>query len=102
MTRSGFVSVLLFIVAFPSYAQINVKDSLALVALYNNTNGPSWTVHTNWLIPDSTVSTWTGVSVTGNRVTQIQLPANGLSGTIPTLIDSLTSLTNLNVSNNTL
>jgi hypothetical protein len=30
-------------------AQVNVQDSLALVALYNSTDGPHWKNHTNWL-----------------------------------------------------
>ena len=30
-------------------AQVNVNDSLALVDLYNSTNGPNWMRNTNWL-----------------------------------------------------
>jgi hypothetical protein len=32
-----------------THAQVNVQDSLALVDLYNNTNGVDWVDHTNWL-----------------------------------------------------
>lgn len=41
-------------------AQINVNDSLALVDLYNSTNGPNWNDHTNWLT-SAPVSTWYGI-----------------------------------------
>ncbi len=33
----------------PARAQILQQDSLALVALYDSTNGASWTNNTNWL-----------------------------------------------------
>ena len=37
-----------------------------LVALYNATDGPNWTNNTNWLT--GPVSTWFGVTVTGDNV----------------------------------
>jgi Leucine-rich repeat (LRR) protein len=70
-----------------------VSDSLALVAFYNSTNGPGWTNSTNWLT--GALSTWHGIAVTGNRVTQISLANNALSGSIPTEIGNLTNLTDL-------
>ncbi len=53
-----------------SHAQVNVQDSLALVDLYNSTNGPNWNNHTNWLTKNP-VSTWYGVTIKNKRVTQI-------------------------------
>jgi hypothetical protein len=35
--------------AYHNQSPGNVNDSLALVDLYNSTNGPSWTIHNNWL-----------------------------------------------------
>ena len=61
-------------------AQTLQQDSLALVDLYNSTNGPSWTHNTNWLT--GPVSTWQGVTVTGNRVTALSLPRNNLNGSV--------------------
>src|SRR4051812_38413573 len=63
-------------------AQVNVQDSLALVDLYNSTNGPSWVEQTNWLTINP-VSTWFGITVTGTRVTGIAFSENGMNGTIP-------------------
>src|SRR5262245_48443942 len=43
-------------------AQADVNDSLALVDLYNSTNGPAWNSRTNWLT-SAPVNTWKGVTV---------------------------------------
>src|SRR6478752_8593310 len=50
---------------------VNVQDSLALVQLYSNTNGSSWTTNTNWL--NAPVKNWFGVTVVNDRVTKIIL-----------------------------
>jgi predicted outer membrane repeat protein len=74
----------------------------ALVALYNNTNGAGWIASTNWMVIDAPISTWFGVTVSGGNVTGIDLNTNNLSGGIPTEIGNLTSLYQLNLSNNLL
>ncbi|MBT1699185.1 hypothetical protein KK083_19975 [Fulvivirgaceae bacterium PWU4] len=66
------------------------SDSLALVDLYNATNGPQWTRKTNWLT--GRVSTWQGITVSGNRVTRVVLNGNNMTGTIPASIGNLTAL----------
>ena len=45
-----------------------LRDSLALVDLYKNTNGPNWFYHPNWL-SKKPVSTWYGIQVVNGRVT---------------------------------
>ena len=54
--------------AITTKAQVDVNDSLALVDLYNSTNGPSWTHHDNWLT--GPVGSWYGIYLTdgGKRV----------------------------------
>lgn len=74
-------------------ASINSADSLALVALYNATNGANWTFNYNWLI--SPVAKWHGVKVTNDRVTEINLSTNNLIGNLPKEIGNLTGLINL-------
>ncbi len=71
-------------------AQVLQQDSLALVALYQATDGPNWKNHTNWL--QGPVSKWHGVTVQGNRVYQVNLWDNGLSGTIPSEIGFLNGM----------
>ncbi|MFC2125859.1 leucine-rich repeat domain-containing protein [Bacteroidota bacterium] len=73
----------------------HIKDSLALVEIYNSTNGSGWTDNTNWLT--GPVSTWYGVVVTGDRVTEINLGHNNLAGILPPEIGDFTELTSLDI-----
>jgi Leucine-rich repeat (LRR) protein len=82
-------------------AQVDVNDSLALVDLYNSTNGPNWYNNTNWLTT-APVSTWYGVSVRNNRVDFLYEGFNALSGAIPATIGNLDSLDILNLEYNQL
>ncbi len=91
------IIVAIFIVLFLSRVSVfavEPQDSNALVALYDSTNGDSWTTNTYWK-SDSAVSKWYGVTVTGNRVTSLSLCNNNLVGTIPPSIGDLDSLTAL-------
>ena len=83
-----------------SFAQVNTQDSLALVALYNSTNGASWTTNSNWL--SGPVSSWYGITLNGNRVSQINLDGNNLNGTIPSSIGNISQLNILSLGNNLL
>ena len=73
------------------------QDSLALIALYNSTDGANWTNNTNWLSADSALSTWYGITVTNGRVTELVLEENNLVGTIPSEIGNLTNLGGLHL-----
>src|SRR6266496_1457174 len=73
-------------------AQVNVQDSLALVDLYNSTNGVNWVNNTNWLTSNP-VSTWYGIiSVSNGRVIYINLETNNLAGQLPSSIGNLQKL----------
>src|SRR4030095_6578447 len=74
-----------------SHAQVNVQDSLALVDLYNSTDGPHWARQHNWLTHHP-VTTWQGITVSANRVIWIYLRANNLKGTIPSSLANCTNL----------
>ncbi len=80
---------------------VDINDSLALVDLYNSTDGPHWKQHSNWLTT-MPVSTWSGITVTGTRVTIIYLPYNNLRGTLPGTLGSLSMLQSLRLSDNKL
>ena len=81
------------------YSQTLYQDSLALVDLYNSTNGSSWTNNTNWLTSQP-VSTWYGITVTNGRVTEIDLDANNVVGVLPSEIGDLDSLISIQFWNN--
>jgi Leucine-rich repeat (LRR) protein/pimeloyl-ACP methyl ester carboxylesterase len=92
-------------------AQVSKSDSLALVALYNSTNGDNWTHNTNWLT--GPVHTWYGVATTCTEwdtngvcvariVVGLDLYKNQLIGSIPADIGNLTSLTHLDLWGNQL
>ncbi len=75
---------------------VNEADSLALITLYNATDGPNWTDSENWTTGE--VSTWKGITVNGDRVTEINLSWNQLDGALPDELANLTSLTSLSMS----
>ena len=77
-------------------------DRLALVALYNATDGANWTNNTNWLTNEA-ISEWHGVVTDGEgRVKRLYLGHNELSGKIPPELGDLTSLLELYLDNNEL
>lgn len=84
-----------------SCAQVNVQDSLALVDLYNSTNGASWT--NPWTLTQP-VTTWYGVGLDINKynVTSLALDANNLGGTISPSLSNLQYLSSLILDNDKL
>jgi Leucine-rich repeat (LRR) protein/archaellum component FlaG (FlaF/FlaG flagellin family) len=102
MKKIFLIPITIGLYLFVSYGQVPESDSLALVALYNSTNGDSWTDHTNWLQPGQPVSTWFGVTVTNDTVAEINLPSNNLAGNIPLEIGDFTGLKILFLYNNEL
>lgn len=83
-----------------AHAQNCVGDSLALVEIYNATNGASWTTSANWLT--GPLATWQGVQVTNNRVTSLSLPFNNLTGSLTYHLGFLQELTSLDLPGNQL
>jgi hypothetical protein len=71
-----------------------------LFDLYNSANGAGWNNNTNWLT--GPVKTWYGITVTGTRVTDINLYGNNLNGSIPSSIGNLVNLQGLWLGNNQL
>ncbi|OQY30290.1 MAG: hypothetical protein B6244_00065 [Candidatus Cloacimonetes bacterium 4572_55] len=73
----------------------------ALVALYDSTGGDNWTDNSNWK-SGTVCNDWDRVTVSGGHVTELDISYNSLSGSIPTEIGNLTSLTRLYLSYNDL
>uniref|UniRef100_UPI00404AACF8 T9SS type A sorting domain-containing protein n=1 Tax=Fulvivirga sp. TaxID=1931237 RepID=UPI00404AACF8 len=78
----------------------NLRDSLALVSMYQALGGNSWTRRAGWLT--DSIELWAGVTMSQGHVVGLNLSNNNLRGTFPTLAsDQLTRLATLNLSNNT-
>ncbi len=90
---------ILFFSFFTAKAQVNTQDSLALLALYNSTDGANWT--TTWNL-NNPVGSWHGVTTTNGRVVELNLFFNNLNGSIPTELGNLSALTSLILSLNQL
>ena len=83
-----------------SLARCSERD--ALVALYNATDGANWRLNNKWL-SDEPLGDWYGVNTNSSgRVTSISLDNNGLNGTIPSELATLTELQYLSLDNNSL
>lgn len=67
-----------------------VRDSLALVALYNTNGGQYWIRNDNWLT--GPMSTWYGVTLNQGTVWKLNLASNHLYGKLPTEINNLHGL----------
>lgn len=64
--------------------QISIVQCQTLVDIYQQTNGLNWlnSNSNNWLQSNQPCS-WEGVACRGNKVIRLELPANGLRGTLP-------------------
>ena len=77
-------------------------DRAALEALYDATDGPNWTDSTNWKT-DAPLGEWFGVRTdTDGRVMQVLLTDNGLAGSIPDTLGTLSRLQLLGLEDNAL
>ena len=77
-------------------------DRAALVTFYHALDGSNWNNYTNWL-SELPLDEWFGVTATSeDRVTELNLRDNNLSGSLPREIGQLTGLTALNLPYNKL
>ena len=76
-------------------------ERLALIELHDKLNGASWTNAAGWGANDP-LRDWYGVTVGNGRVTELSLPNNAITGSIPGEIANLTQLEVFNLANNAL
>lgn len=96
------ITLFLFVLSFVTLkAQVIPSDSVALVALYNSTNGAQWINKSNWLSQQQ-VSDWYGVMVSDGRVLALYLQNNNLTGTLPAEFGSFSGMTYIDLSSNKL
>jgi len=103
----SFVLVGLLVVSaasIPLQAAIPAEERVALIALYNSTNGDNWTYNSGWKTPPlhtdgfampGTENTWAGITVSGDHVTSIWRYDNNLNGSIPPELGNLSNLESL-------
>ena len=84
-----------------SVTEVSQIECEALVALYNSTDGASWSFRDNWLEND-TMSTWYGVDVWEGHIVGIYLRYNNLHGSLPSETGDLIHLYSLVISDNNL
>ena len=94
---------LLVVAPLPAEGQGSVEsDRAALVALYDATGGDNWTNNANWKT-DAPLSEWEFVVVNeANRVSELTLRNNNLTGEIPRELGSLTNIEQLRLNGNNL
>ena len=78
------------------------QDRVALLELYAAAGGPSWSVSRPWL-SNRPLAQWDGARTDGDgRVVRLDLRDDGLSGSIPESLRSLTNLRRLTLHDNKL
>ncbi len=81
----------------------SAKDRAILAALYDATEGSSWTNSTNWKDSTAVLNDWYGITADDvDRVTVVRLSSNSLSGTLPDTLGFLAHLDTLDLSSNQL
>ncbi|KAF9689852.1 hypothetical protein SADUNF_Sadunf01G0135500 [Salix dunnii] len=74
----------------------------ALRVMFNSMNSPGQLTQWSGNGDDPCGQNWKGITCSGSRVTEIKLPGLGLPGSLGYQLDSLTAVTNLDLSNNNL
>ena len=87
----------------PPPAETDTADRAALIAFYNATSGRThWREKENWNTPES-IRKWQGVTTnSAGFVTDLSLPENNLSGTLPAELGDLAQLRRLSLYGNKL
>ena len=98
------IPVLFALAASVAEADIPDAERQVLIAIYNGTNGGTWTTSTNWNGAAGTECTWFGVTCDGAQttVTGIDLNTNNLTGSLPATLNNLTGLVTFYVNDNQL
>jgi hypothetical protein len=104
---SLIVFILLALGTTAAHAQIPKSERQVLLDLYASANGASWTFTWPVTDPPGTECSWYGITCNGNdpnniTVANIELPANHLSGSLPTSLPNLTHLQYFHVGGNVL
>jgi ribosomal protein L35AE/L33A len=75
--------------------EIGKDECLALIKLYDETDGENWADNTGWKKTNTPCQDWEGVACDGEQVTRLYLYNNNLNGEIPPELSDLTGLERL-------
>lgn len=95
MKTTTAILVLTLLATSAVEAQVPQIERDALIALYNSTNGDTWTDNTGWLGAAGTECGWYGVGCFDGHVQWLNMNTNQLNGSLPAELGDLTSLTTL-------
>eukprot|EP00656_Telonema_subtile_P024865 TRINITY_DN2701_c0_g1_i1.p2 TRINITY_DN2701_c0_g1~~TRINITY_DN2701_c0_g1_i1.p2 ORF type:complete len:124 (+),score=18.32 TRINITY_DN2701_c0_g1_i1:142-513(+) len=100
-------TIVLAILAYNAANADEASENTALRAFYTATNGASWATRTDWNTGTPCANSWFGITCTTSAggvtsVIKVELSGNLLTGSIPSELSSLTSLTLLVVNTNSL
>lgn len=97
-----FFTPLLSLCLQPAFAEIPAIEREALIALYNSTSGSQWHNNSGWQESTADVCSWYGVGcdVSQGSVTELQLDANNLKGSLPESLVNLSQLNRISINYN--
>jgi Leucine-rich repeat (LRR) protein len=95
--RSLLVAALLLLTTQAAF----IDDKTALTRLYEVSDGPRWTNHTNWGVTDN-VCSWFGIACFSEKVISINLPNNNLVGRVSKFIYQMETLEQVRLKDNKL
>lgn len=78
------------------YSQDRKADSLILVEIYHQLDGPNWNNSENWLTSEP-LEEWEGINLLDDRVSRITLTNQNLSGPFPEQITKLDKLSSFDI-----
>ena len=80
-----------------------MRDSIALVNLYESTNGNAWNDQSGWDESNrSDLTNWTGVVIANSRITGLDLSNQNLEGDVSDRLRDITQLETLDLSSNSI
>ena len=100
--QPGTASIWAFVESVADTVPVTIElgPRAVMVRIYNSLGGSGWENDTNWG-SDRPFDTWYGIQADAEgNITQLSLPENGLSGSIPPEIGTLVHLEQLNLSDN--
>lgn len=91
MMKALYTFVLFLMLPYLATAQDRQADSLILVEVFNQLDGPNWTDPENWLT-DAPLEEWKGISIFNDRVTDLDIISQNPTGPFPNQIIGLDQL----------